>query len=312
MYSGVPTTIPLCVCGVWLLPGSPTLASPKSSSFTYFPPDSSTTKMLFGFRSRWTTPAWWAAWSADATSSQRRHRLLGREGAVLLDVDVERLAAQVLHDEVLPPVGELPEAEDVDDPAVMRRVHRPRLGQQPLEVAGAGGDLRAQHLDRHRLADERLHPAVDEPHSAHADELLHAVLAEVGANHRIAHQRRPVAAGNLGRLRGGGGVADLRDRRVERLVRAQQRPVVRAGAHRREDLSPARGARNGGVVVCQGAGTVPDEAPGLSYCGRRMSVCTPGRWPAAEWWRLGIAGMRVECPPGQYGSRAPASCCAGR
>ena len=117
MYAGVPSR----AAALETLERSPrSLATPKSSRITRSVslPGSRARKMLSGLRSRWTMPSAWAALSAEAAgpmmatasavdSRPRRARPLA-----------QRLALQVLHQEVGQPVAQAAHVDDVDDVAV--------------------------------------------------------------------------------------------------------------------------------------------------------------------------------------------------
>jgi hypothetical protein len=68
-------------------------------------------------------------------------RLGDGELALVHEVGVQRLALEVLHDDVLPAVRHLAEAEDVDDAAVADGVDGAGLGQQARHLLGGGGQL---------------------------------------------------------------------------------------------------------------------------------------------------------------------------
>ena len=185
MYAGVPITMPVCVrCPSSTSPIS--LAMPKSSSLAYESPCCGCTiQMLSGLRSRWTIPWRCAASSAWQICRRRRRASSGWNGPLLEPIG-QALAVEELHHEVVAPVGQPPEREDVDDVRVADLVDRARLVDEPAHQLGIGGDLRRQHLDRDALADDGLDAGVDRPHAALADLALDAVLADLHPLGQIA------------------------------------------------------------------------------------------------------------------------------
>ena len=71
-------TPPVAVCWVSALTA---LARPKSATLTRPPDDSSAIRTFSGLMSRWTTPARWAAASAETTGSSSARAWAGAIGA---------------------------------------------------------------------------------------------------------------------------------------------------------------------------------------------------------------------------------------
>ncbi len=102
-----------------------------------------------------------------------------REDA-LLDVRQERLAGDVLHDEVGDAVG-LSHVGDLDDVPVVDAIDGLRLAEEPLAIGGARSEVGAKDLDRRESVDDHVPRQVDDAHPAGAEALDQAIAGGDGA-----------------------------------------------------------------------------------------------------------------------------------
>ena len=130
-----------------------------------------------------------AASSARAMPSRIVARLGDRHRAVR-EPRLEILAAQPLHHEVDAAVGKLAEREHVDDVRVADLVDRLRLVHEPIDLRLVRAQLGLQHLDRGRLADQRMDRVVHRAHRTFADLRLHLVLADRTAGDEVDQKAR--------------------------------------------------------------------------------------------------------------------------
>ena len=124
--------------------------------------------MLPDFMSRCTKSFLWAKPSAAATSSAISATRAGGERAVGLDDLGQAAALHVLHDDVVGAAFATPVVH-ADDVGVVQVGGGLRLATEPLDERGVGGELREQHLDRHRAVEQLIageehfgHPATGE------------------------------------------------------------------------------------------------------------------------------------------------------
>lgn len=136
----------------------------------------------YGFVRRTGRPLWrayTALFGHDLPQTWQRLVLPAGQGRLV--VGAYPVTEQQLHHVVVPPVGELPEREDVDDVLVADLVDRSRLGHEPRDDLRRRRILPVEHLDRGRLADDRVHRAVHGAEPADAEQPLDDVLADLGA-----------------------------------------------------------------------------------------------------------------------------------
>ena len=155
-----------------------------------------TTKMLAGFRSRWTIPFACADSSASAIWVPSSSSALKLERPAPDPVG-ERLALEQLHrDEVLPLV--LVDLVDRADPGVIERRGRPRLALEALERAGLLGHLHGQELERHVAAELGVLGLVHDAHAAAAELRGDPVVGDGLADHGCISRRHHSLAEALG------------------------------------------------------------------------------------------------------------------
>ncbi len=177
MKLGVPMTAPSCVgppIGAalpWAGSGSNIFAMPKSTSFTTYgvalivSPSVAARKMLSGLRSRWTMPALCAFASAFAACPMTSATSAGRERSASDERVGERLALEVLHDDVRKAGFVHAVVEDLYRVLRLELRGRARLDLEALARVGRGGVVRLDELDR----DARAERFVDAfPHRSHA------------------------------------------------------------------------------------------------------------------------------------------------
>ena len=111
-------------------------------------------------------------------------RAVQLDRAFLLDQILERLALEVLHDEVHRALGQDAEVGDVDDVRVVDRRRRARLAQEAVDRLLVARELRVQHFHRDRLLDVDVLAEVDGAHAAAAEDLVEPVVADVVAEPR--------------------------------------------------------------------------------------------------------------------------------
>ena len=126
----------------------------------------------------------------------------GRHRAFAGHHRLERLALEELHHHVLAAVGEVAEADDLDDPPVLDRRERLGLFEEAVGLVFVADHLRAHDLDRDPSADHRVYRAVDDAHAAGGDRGLDDVLPDLLADQRVAGRRRR----RLGQLERKGGL----------------------------------------------------------------------------------------------------------
>ena len=95
--------------------------------------------------------------------------LVRRQPPALVEQVGERLAVDVLHDDVGPPVRLLAGVVDADDVRVRKPCRQPRLAQEPPAEAGVAGEALREQLHGDRPVElgvaaevDRGHPAVPE------------------------------------------------------------------------------------------------------------------------------------------------------
>ncbi len=132
---------------------------------------------LCGLRSRWTIPFACAAPSALHIWTPIASTWSAGIGAAA-DRVAQRLARQVLHDEVRLTVGGLAEVEDLDDVLVRDHVDRARLVEEAGDDVGIARQNGVQQLDRHLAAEDRVLGEVDDAHSALAQKARDPVVPD--------------------------------------------------------------------------------------------------------------------------------------
>ena len=144
MYCGVPATTPDCV----IVASSTARARPKSVILTRSTPFSS--RMFAGLTSRWINP--WACAAASPWAACMPMRRISRSsgGSPLVDPVLNRLAGDVLHDQVRDALRRRVDGMDGDDVLVDDRRGGLRLAGEPPPRRRRRGQAGRQHLDRHQ------------------------------------------------------------------------------------------------------------------------------------------------------------------
>ena len=203
MYSGVPNTAPWTVSAIsssWIS----TFAMPKSRTFTKsYDSSRSVIHVLVrrhadevastGLLEQHDVVGLEVAMDhADGVRGIERERDLVRDvqravqldRAFLLDQILERLALEVLHDEVDRAFGQDAEVGDVDDVRMVDRRRRARLAQEAVDRFLIARELRVQHFHRDGLLDVDVLAEIDGAHAAATEDLVEAVVADVVAEPR--------------------------------------------------------------------------------------------------------------------------------
>ena len=105
-------------------------------------------------------------------------RLGDRQARVAADALLERLALDVLEDDVrrrMVRVALLAGVDDADDVRVVELRDRARLAAEALELVGVAGDLAVHELDRDLALEHRVEGAVHRRHAADPDLCVEAV-----------------------------------------------------------------------------------------------------------------------------------------
>ena len=108
------------------------------------------------------------------------HRVTRRKRSARADSLREILALDVLPDHVMRPVRQRGEVVQRGHVWILDLRRRTRLTQEPLMCIRAFGDLRTDHFDHARRAEECVHDFVDLAHAAGAKSLDDLVLAVDG------------------------------------------------------------------------------------------------------------------------------------
>ena len=162
-------TPPVAVCWVSVVTA---LARPKSATLTRPPDDSSAIRTFSGLMSRWTTPARWAAASAETTGSSsasglgRRHRGLGADH-VAQGVTGDQLHHQV--EGAALDVRVLALVEDVDDVRVREPGGGAGLALEPVGERGVVAEAAVHGLDRAHAVETDVDGLVDGGHATACD-----------------------------------------------------------------------------------------------------------------------------------------------
>ena len=128
-------------------------------------------------------PRAWAAASALAICIDMRDGLAYRQGAAI-EPSPQRLALDELaHDEGAR--VEVAEVVDDEDVRMIERRGGSRLGVEPAQTIGVGGDLRRQQLQRDRTIELRIVRAIDLAHAAGADPRDDAIAADGAADQLV-------------------------------------------------------------------------------------------------------------------------------
>jgi hypothetical protein len=125
---------------------------------------SAVSRTLAGFRSRWTIPLAWAAWTAPATAA----RMAAAWQGVADVVD--------LHDVGVPQPGD-----------------HFRLALEPLPLLGARVRVREEHLQGDDAAETQVPGPEDDPHAAAAEHGLHFVTRDPRQGGGVSRGRRHCA-----------------------------------------------------------------------------------------------------------------------
>ena len=186
MYAGVPSATPADGELLGRSEASVTaLATPKSMTIAWRP-ESST---FSGLMSRWTTPARCAVASASAISPSSR-TASGTGSSPLAGQPVaQRLALDVGHHVVEEAVG-VAGVEHAEDVGMLEPGGDLDLAGEPVG-AERGGQLGAQHLDRHLAVVLQVLGEVDGGHAALAELALDAVAVGEGrlqSGYRLGHR----------------------------------------------------------------------------------------------------------------------------
>ena len=159
-------------------------ARPRSASLT--PP--SLVRMTFsGLTSRWIRPRACACFSASATASDDAEGFLLVERLVLVEVVLDRVSFDVLHDEEVVAV-DLAGIDRIDDVIVRQPRGDLGLALEPLDEFLVLGQGIEQDLDGDDAVDAHLLGLVDHAHRALADLLDHLIAGDLEL---LRRSRRP-------------------------------------------------------------------------------------------------------------------------
>ena len=175
----VPSTRPVavspCDSSERAIPKSVTFARPSGSIRTFW-----------GLTSRWTSLRLVRGLQPAADLDRVGDRLVERQPALGGDPLLQRLARDVLEDDVGAPVV-LAGVDDADQVGMRELGDRPRLAAEALELVLLVGDLAVQHLDRDGAVERLVDGQVDGGHAAAAQLRLQPVAAgEHRSDHRAA------------------------------------------------------------------------------------------------------------------------------
>ena len=102
----------------------------------------------------------------------------------------EAPAFEILHDEILPAIGESAEVEDLHDVVVPDEVGGARLVHEAFDHRGVARVLGVKDLDGDLAADLGVGRFVDRAKAAFAEEASHDVVPDAPAEKRIVHGDR--------------------------------------------------------------------------------------------------------------------------
>ena len=112
-----------------------------------------------------------------------------RHGPVPVEDAGQALPVEGLHDEVGLPFRGVPEVEDLDDVLLADLARRPGLVLEAVEQLLVAGELRAQHLHGHALAERDVLGEVDAPHPALSQAGQDAVAVAEDPPHEVVGGR---------------------------------------------------------------------------------------------------------------------------
>ena len=209
--------------------------------------------------SRWTTPAACAAARARQTGTTISAQRRGRELRLVLELLLERVPVQELHDEVGDAARVHPEVENAHRVRVLDPARGRPLAPEPGERLGVGARARGEDLDRDLAVELEVARAEDRPEAAAAEEGIEPVApAEHGAGDGLG--RVPGLDGGRRLLRGLPDPQLLLDAREgHRVVDRLRHVVVGAERERLHDVLAVRlrghhddGQGGGGAGQAQG------------------------------------------------------------
>ena len=122
-----------------------------------------------------------------------RQRLVDRQPAHPPDPVLERLALDVLEDDV-GPVLVLAGVDHADDVGMRELGDRPRLAPEALQLVGVGRHLPVQELDRHPPFEVDVEGLIDRRHPSRADLGVEPIPATEQHAHERAHELLPIVA----------------------------------------------------------------------------------------------------------------------
>ena len=213
-------------------------------------------------KSRWMTPAWWAASSPAAICCTSGSAAAGsiRPCAPSRRRSVWPASNSMVRNACAVGAGGLPEVEDAADVGVGDPPGQQHLALQAPDGLGVAGQIGGQRLQRHLLVQQLVLGLVDLAHAAAPDEAVDPVA--VGDDAAGGQGRGPAGGRGLGR----GSRAHVDQRRhqvaaggadVQVLIqRRQRRPAERAVQERQQRLlvGAVAGGRRHGDILCRRAG----------------------------------------------------------
>ena len=189
-------------------------------------------------------------------------RLVDRQPAHAPDPLLERLALDVLEDDVGPAVL-LAGVDHADDVRVVELGDRARLAAEALELVGVRRDLAVHELDRDPALERRVERAVDRRHPTGADLGVEAVAAVQAHADQRAHGVAPI-------------VADVTQRSPSTSCREPLRPRIvdgRADGVVAARAPDARGVGSRPALPGAAIGAGAQRAAGSRHRARTSSVC---------------------------------------
>ena len=288
---------------------------PKSVTFAA---PSSSTRTFWGLTSRCTMPRVVGDAERAGDLDGVGDRLGHRQAAEAADAVLQRLALDVLEDDVRRVVV-LAGVDDGDDVRVVELRDGPRLAPEALELVGVRRDLAVHQLDRDLALEHGVEGAIDRRHPARADLGVEPVAAvEQGADLR-AHVsivlREEAMSKNTSTSRRGSPTPrgpTRAARRSMRTVRAGGAATVVGGLLQQPQdvlrgLVGLREHRRAGLLEDLVLGQVDHLLGHVDVADARLGARSgsPGRWPGPTACARGGSGPRRSSRgPGDAGDRA--------